>query len=57
MRVRYPCRRFAALRAAIIRLSEYGTYTTPESKKESPKVNFSLKAVVFKCGNRLLSRF
>ena len=31
--------------------------TTPESQRVSPKVIFPLKAVVFKSGNRLLSRF
>ena len=31
--------------------------TTPESQKGSPKVNFPLKAVVFKSGNRNPLRF
>ena len=30
--------------------------TTPESSKGPPKINFSLKAVVFKSGKRVLPR-
>ena len=35
----------------------HGQVTTPESSKGSPKVNFPLEAVVFKSGERVLTRF
>ena len=56
---RQGCSTLNLIRKARARMSSWEMLhlrTTPESLKGSPKVNFPLKALVFKSGKRVLTR-